>query len=165
MLRSEHGLVKVGSCSDPIAAIARIRKRSPYRLTIEYLGYMRADKSVKVAQAVQAALDRHSHQPGWYACAQQEVLAAIETAVRRYRQVAIPIDIEGFEHGALTPDSLGKALRWWSHRKEAAIGLACLFIGLLAAIVGPSLPNFHPAALIGPCMLLGLMLAFAARRA
>ena len=42
VIRGEHGLIKVGSSTNPRARLAQLRTASPFPLEIDYLGFTRS---------------------------------------------------------------------------------------------------------------------------
>jgi hypothetical protein len=94
VIRSEHGLVKVGGSFDPLATIAELRKAVPYRLHVDYIGFTRADVSAQVLQAAFEALVRHRVQREWSGCSPEEAVAAIQTAAKGLGYRMVPTNLE-----------------------------------------------------------------------
>ena len=172
IIRGEHGLLKVGSTTDPVARLAELRNTSPFLLHIEYLCFMRADLYLKVEGAVQEALDRYRVNLVWFDCEARVAISAIDVAARRHGQGVIPTSIEGVEDAVqaafLWPvlsrgGRPGRMLLRRRYGKAVTIGLACGAMGLLGFVGSWISPNLHPlvmvAASLVPGLLLGLFLS------
>jgi hypothetical protein len=167
VIRGEHGLIKIGSTTDPVARLAELRNTSPFPLHVEYLCFMRADLYLKVEDAVQAALDRHRVNLVWFDCETRVAISAIRIAARRHGQGVIPTSIEGVEDAVqaafLWPvlsrgGRLGRTSLRRRYGKAVTIGLACAAMGLLGFVGSWMSPNLHPLVVVGASLVPGLIL-------
>lgn len=169
VIRSELGLIKVGSCSDPLATIAQMRKESDYRLYIEYLGFTRADLSDEVAKVARGILSRHRVQPVWFDCEPEVALAATEAAAARLGYGMIATNLDGIEDILRNPSWVYMTrLRLRRSRqtsgKAMTMGLIVGALGLLAFAFTliPQSVDLRP--LMGPGLLVGMILALVLTR-
>ena len=83
VIRGEHGLIKVGSSTNPRARLAQLRTASPFPLEIDYLGFTRADLYVEVEKTAHAILEDHRVNLEWFDCKTDVAVAAIHRAAYR----------------------------------------------------------------------------------
>jgi hypothetical protein len=174
MLRSEHGLIKLGSCSDPLTSITQVRKAAPYRLHIDYLGFTRADLAVEVENAARAILQRHRTHAQWFDCEPEVAAAAIQTAAKRLGYGIIQTNLEGVEDVLRNPSWVavsriglrrGRRVSWGGFRN--AIGksaLALAVVGGLAFVLTRMASMLDLRVLMGPLILVVMIFALFALR-
>lgn len=83
VIRGEHGLIKVGSSTNPRARLAQLRTASPFPLEIDYLGFTRSDLYVEVEKTAHAILADHRVNLEWFDCEPDLAVAAIHRAAYR----------------------------------------------------------------------------------
>jgi len=169
MLRSEHGLIKLGSCSDPLTSITQVRKAAPYRLHIDYLGFTRADLAVEVENAARAILQRHRTHAQWFDCEPEVAAAAIQTAAKRLGYGIIQTNLEGVEEVLRNPSWVaisriglrrGRRHSWRGLGKAMVTGaLAMGLIGGLAFALTRVAPMLDLRVLTGPLLLVVMIVA------
>ena len=174
ILRSEHGLLKVGSCTDPLVTITQLRKAAPYRLHIDYLGFTRADLAVEVEAAAKGILQRHRAQARWYDCAPEVAVMAVQTAAKRMGYGMIQTNLEGVEEVLRNPSwvsvsriGLRRARRLSWRRVQGGVvtgALAVATMGGLALALTRIAPLIDLRVLIGPLLLLVMIAALFALR-
>ena len=174
ILRSEHGLIKLGSCTDPLVAISQLRKAAPYRLHIDYLGFTRADLAGEVENAAKGILQRHRTQARWFDCEPKVAIAAIETASKRLGYGMIQTNLEGVEDVLRNPSWVaisriglrrGRRVSWGGYRNvivKSALALAV--IGGLAFGLTHMASMLDLRVLMGPVILVVMILALFALR-
>ena len=90
VIRGEHGLIKVGSSTNPRARLAQLRTASPFPLEIDYLGFTRADLYVEVEKTAHAILADHRVNLEWFDCEPDLAVAAIHRAAYRLGSGCVP---------------------------------------------------------------------------
>ena len=167
ILRTEHGFIQLGACNDPLVTIAELRRKTPYRLNVDYLGFTRADLAEDILHAAQLMLDHQRIRSGWIDCAPEVAVGAIQSAARRLGYEMVPANLDGMEdvlrNGSWVA-SIRRSLRRQRQGKSKALvaGLALGALGLLGGALARRAPDFDPAVLIGPTVLLGLIVALVA---
>ena len=162
VIRTEYGLVKVGSCLDPVAMIARLRKVAPYQFYVDYLGFTRADLSVEVEWAAHEALARSRVQPEWFDCAPELAIAAIQTASRGLGFRMIRTDLEGVDDvvrnaSRVTVSRFGLMRARQGYGEAIALGMLGSLLAL--AIIWKSRDfDLHP--MVGLGILIAMVAAF-----
>jgi hypothetical protein len=106
VIRGEHGLIKVGSSTNPRARLAQLRTASPFPLAIDYLGFTRADLYVDVEKTAHAILEDHRVNLEWFDCDSDIAVAAIHRAAYRLGDHVVTTD----------PDKTEDLLRAASHQ-------------------------------------------------
>ena len=167
ILRTEHGFIQLGACNDPLVAIAELRRKTPYRLNVAYLGFTRADLAGDILQAAQVMLDHQRIRSGWIDCAPEFAIGAVQSAARRLGYEMVPTNLDGMEnvlrHGSWVA-SIRRSLRRKRQGKSKAlvVGSALGAMVLLGGALARRAPDFDPAVLIGPTILIGLIVALVA---
>lgn len=113
VIRGEHGLIKVGSSTNPRARLAQLRTASPFPLEIDYLGCTRSDLYVEVEKTAHSILEGHRVNLEWFDCEPDIAVAAIHRAAYRLGDHVISADPDKIEdllraagHPAITgPDN------------------------------------------------------------
>lgn len=169
MLRSEHGLIKLGSCTDPLTSITQLRKAAPYRLHIDYLGFTRADLAAEVENVAKTMLQRHSAHARWFDCEPEVAVAAIQTAAKRLGYGMIQTNLEGVEEVMRNPSWVaisriglrrGRRGSWKGFGKAIVTGaLAMAGIGALAFALMRMAPMLDLRVLTGPLLLVVMIVA------
>lgn len=134
VIRGEHGLIKVGSSTNPRARLAQLRTASPFPLEIDYLGFTRADIYVEVEKTAHAILENHRVNLEWFDCDPDIAVAAIHRAAYRLGDHVIPTDPDKIEdllwaashqamtgtdnpHGSTWIDKIMMTLEVWTGRR------------------------------------------------
>ena len=167
VLRSEHGFIQLGSCADPLVTIAELRRKTPYRLFGDYLGFTRADLAVDVLHAAQAILDHQRIRSGWIDCAPELAIAAVQSAARRLGYEMVPANLDGVEdvlrRGSWVASiRIGLRRQRQGNNKALVAGSALGAMGILGAVIARKAPGVDPGVLIGPTILIGLVMALVA---
>ena len=97
VIRGEHGLIKVGSSTNPRARLAQLRTASPFPLEIDYLGFTRSDLYVEVEKTAHAILADHRVNLEWFDCEPDIAVAAIHRAAFRLGDHVIATNPENSE--------------------------------------------------------------------
>jgi hypothetical protein len=174
ILRSEHGLIKLGSCTDPLVAISQLRKAAPYRLHIDYLGFTRADLAGEVENAAKGILQRHRDHARWFDCESEVAVAAIETAAKRLGYGLIQTNLGGVEDILRNPSWVAMSRIGLRRGRLVSRGgfrnaiiksaLALAVIGGLAFALTRMASMLDLRLLIGPLILVVMILALFALR-
>ena len=174
ILRSEHGLIKLGSCMDPLTSITQLRKAAPYRLHIDYLGFTRTDLAAEVENAAKGILQRHSTDARWFDCEPEVAVAAIQTAAKRLGYGMIQTNLEGVEDVLRNPSWVamariglrrGRRVSWGGFRNALVkTSLALTIIGGLAFALTRMAPMLDLRILMGPLILVVMIFALFALR-
>ena len=174
ILRSEHRLIKLGSCTDPLTSITQLRKAAPYRLHIDYLGFTRADLAAEVENAAKAIMQRHRTHARWFDCEPEVAVAAIQTAAKRLGYGMIQTNLEGVEDVLRNPSwvalsriGLRRVRRssWRGLGKAMFTGaLAMAGVGGLAFALTRMAPMLDLRTLMGPLLLVIMIVALVALR-
>ena len=167
VLRSEHGFIQLGSCADPLVTIAELRRKSPHRLYVDYLGFTRADLAEVVLQAAQAILDHQRVRAGWIDCAPDLAIAAVQSAALRLGYEIIPAKLDGVEHvlrngSWVASIRIGLRRQRQGNNKALVAGLALGAMGILGAVVARKASGVDPGVLLGPTILIGLVMGLVA---
>ena len=151
VIRSEHGLVKVGASSDPLATIAQLRRESPYRLYVDYIAFTRADVSAEVLQAAFEALVRHRVQREWCGCAPEDAITAIQSAAKILGYRMVPVNFESvgqiLSNASRISVTRHGLIRWRPGYGEVVIAGLLGVMGLLTLNLSRIYLNFnlHPS--------------------
>lgn len=174
ILRSDHGLIMLGSCTDPLVAISQLRKAVPYRLHIDYLGFTRADLAGEVENAAKGILQRHRSHARGFDCEPEVAVAAIQAAAKRLGYGMIQTNLEGVEDVLRNPSWVavsriglrrGRRVSWGGFRN--AIGksaLALAVVGGLAFALTRMASMLDLRVLMGPLILVVMIFALFALR-
>ena len=167
VVRSEHGLVKIGSTTRPAVALAKLCKKTPFRLDVEFLCFMRADCHTQVEKLAKAAIERHRVNAAWFDCEPELAISAIQIAAMDLDRRVITTTLQEMDEslrlaaGSMAVSRFGKMhLSKEQQDKAIAAGLVGVGAGLLGGILRWTMPDFHPLCLLGSCVLVGTMLAY-----
>lgn len=154
------GLVQIGSCSDPFATLAQMRRGHGSRLSIEYLGFIRAKRAFEVERAAQMALAGPREPTEWIDCPPNVAVAATQGAARRLGVEMIPANVERLQddwRSASLVSATRASLRR-SQRLYRSVIAAGVILGLLALAFARIFNDLDLHLIVGPGVM-GIMVA------
>lgn len=171
VVRSEHGLIKIGSTTKPAVALAKLSKDTPFRLEVEFLCFLRADCYIQVEKLALAAMEPHRVNASWFGCDPETAAAEILASAKNHDARAFTTSLVEMEEslrqaaGSMAATRPGQMLLLKkSHWKVTVAALIGVGAGLLALAARWASPNIHPLCSTGSCVLLGMALAFIVSR-
>ena len=171
VVRSEHGLVSVGSTTKPAIAIARLLKKTPFGLEVSFLCFVSADACQEVEQMTLEAIAHHRANAGWFNCPAETVIEQIKAAAARLRKKVVPTTPETIQEDLRRASELRAVSRLGHMRLLREHHWKLIFAGLIGVATGIAgltarwmTPKVSPFITVLPCIIIGMAITFVISR-